>query len=70
VFVILLIIFIAQNLTRVTVHFLGFDGRMSIGLIMLISAVCGLAVAAVPGSIRILQLRRDLKKNAAARSAV
>lgn len=66
VFLILLVIFIAQNLTKVTIHFLGFSGELSIGLTILISAVFGVIIAAIPGSIRILQLRRALKQNATA----
>jgi uncharacterized integral membrane protein len=60
---ILLIIFIAQNLERVTIHFLGFSGSLPIGLIALISAVVGVLIAAVPGTVRILQLRKALKTN-------
>jgi uncharacterized integral membrane protein len=61
---ILLIIFIAQNLNPVTIHFLGFDGKISLGLAMLIAALCGLAIALVSGTVRIVQLRRSLRANA------
>jgi lipopolysaccharide assembly protein A len=64
VFLILLVIFIAQNSGKVSIKFLGFNGHMSLGLTVLISAVVGLLVAALPGTIRILQLRRALKQNA------
>jgi putative membrane protein len=63
VFLILLVIFIAQNNARVSIKFLRFNGHMSLGLMILISAIVGLLIAAVPGSIRILQLRRALKRN-------
>lgn len=63
IFLILLIIFIAQNSHRTTIHFLGWDGRFSIGLAILLSAVIGMLLVALPGSIRILQLRRALRKN-------
>jgi len=63
VFLIVLVIFIAQNLTRVSIHFLGFSGHLSLGLLVLIAAIAGLLIAALPGSIRILQLRRALKRN-------
>ncbi len=63
VVLIVLIIFIAQNLTKVTIHFLGLSGHFPIGLIALIAAIVGLLVAAVPGSIRIMQLRKALKIN-------
>jgi uncharacterized integral membrane protein len=63
----LLIIFIAQNTSRASIHFLGWSGHLSLGLLMLVAAVCGLLIAALPGTIRILQLRRSLKRTAAER---
>lgn len=60
---ILLIIFIAQNLTDVGLHFLGFYGKVSIGIALLIAGIAGVLIAAVPGTIRILQLRRSLRRN-------
>jgi len=59
---ILLIIFIAQNTKSVTIHYLGFDGQVSVGLALLISAICGVVIALVPGTIRILQLRRSVRR--------
>jgi uncharacterized integral membrane protein len=35
---------------------------MSLGLTILIAAVIGLLIAAVPGSIRIMQLRRTVRR--------
>jgi len=64
VFLILLIIFIAQNLNDAPIHFLGLNGQVSIGLALLLAGVCGLIIAAVPASARIWQLRKALKKNA------
>jgi uncharacterized integral membrane protein len=64
VFLILLIIFIAQNLNDAPIHFLGLSGQVSIGLALLLAGVCGLIIAAVPASARIWQLRKALKKNA------
>jgi uncharacterized integral membrane protein len=63
ILLILLIIFIAQNQNKVGLHFLGFDGRVSLGLALLVAAIGGVLVAAVPGSIRILQLRKALRRN-------
>jgi uncharacterized integral membrane protein len=62
-FLILLIIFIAQNSHRVSVHFLGWHGRFSLALTILLSAVIGLLLVAIPGTVRIIQLRRALRKN-------
>ena len=63
IFLILLIIFIAQNSRRVTVHFLGWDGRFSLALTILLSAVIGVLLVAIPGSLRILQLRRAVRRS-------
>ena len=63
VVLILLIIFIAQNLDKATIHFLGLSGRMPIGLTILIAAIFGILIAAIPGTIRIIQLRKSLKRN-------
>jgi uncharacterized integral membrane protein len=65
----LLVIFIAQNSARTSVHFFRLNGHMSLALIILLAAVIGLLVAAVPGSIRIMQLRKALKQQKAAAAA-
>ena len=61
-----LLIFIAQNSTSVTIHFLGFSGQISLAVALLLAAVGGVLLVAIPGTARIVQLRRALKKNAAA----
>jgi len=63
VFVVLLVIFIAQNSRRVSVHYFGWDGQFSLALTILLAAVVGMLLVAIPGSVRILQLRRSLRKN-------
>lgn len=60
---ILLIVFIAQNSQVVPVHYLGLSVHLGIGLTVLIAAVVGLLLAAIPGTIRIIQLRKALKTN-------
>lgn len=62
-FVILLIIFIAQNSRRVTINFFGWEGQFSLALAILLAAVLGILLVAIPGSLRIMQLRRALRKN-------
>jgi uncharacterized integral membrane protein len=64
IFMILLVVFIAQNSRAVTIHFFGWHGQFSLGLTILLSAVIGMLLVAIPGSIRIVQLRRALLKNA------
>ena len=60
-----LLIFIGQNARSVTIHFLGLEGRVPLAVALLASAVCGVLLVAVPGTARIMQLRRALKKNPA-----
>lgn len=67
IFLIVLIIFIAQNSHRVSLHFLGWSGQFSLALTILLSAVIGLLLVAIPGSLRIVQLRRALRQNGPAR---
>lgn len=55
---ILLLIFVLQNLDDVNVSFLNADGSVPLGVALLLAAVAGALVVAVPGSARILQLRR------------
>lgn len=62
-FIILLIIFIAQNSRRVTINFFGWEGQFSLALAILLAAVLGMLLVAVPGSLRIMQLRRALRRN-------
>jgi uncharacterized integral membrane protein len=59
-----LLIFIAQNSKTVAIHFLGFAGHLSLAVAILAAAVIGVLVVAIPGTARIVQLRRALKKNA------
>ena len=61
---IFLLIFIAQNSSAVAIKFLGFEGQISLAIAVLLAAVVGILVVAVPGSLRIAQLRRALRKNA------
>ncbi|MFC5679321.1 LapA family protein [Aeromicrobium endophyticum] len=58
------LVFIVQNYEKVSIKFLGFEGRLSLAIALLLSAVIGALVAAVPGAVRIGQLRRALRKNA------
>ncbi len=62
-FLVLLVIFVAQNSHRVSIHFLGWHGQFSLALTVLLSAVIGVLLLAIPGTARILQLRRALRKN-------
>ena len=58
---ILLIIFIAENSQRVTIHFLGAKGSISAALALLIAAVAGAIIMLLVGTVRIVQLRGEVK---------
>jgi uncharacterized integral membrane protein len=64
ILLIALLIFIVQNSQDVSVHYLGAHGRVPLAVALLLSAVAGLLLIAVPGTARILQLRHALRKNA------
>jgi uncharacterized integral membrane protein len=66
---VLLLIFIGQNSRNVTVHYLGLHGQVSLAIALLLSAVAGLLLVAIPGTARIIQLRRALKRNAGLHAA-
>lgn len=60
---ILVLIFIVQNDHPTVIKFLVFEVKMPIGVAILLAAVVGVLIVAVPGTMRIIQLRRSLSKN-------
>lgn len=64
VLAIFLLIFIAQNSDDITIKFLAWEGQIPLAVAMLLASVVAILVVAVPGSLRIGQLRRALRKNA------
>lgn len=63
VVLILLLIFVLQNTMKVSIHYLGLSGHISLAVAMLLSAVAGVLLTAIAGTLRILQLRKRLKAN-------
>ncbi|MFZ2013292.1 MAG: lipopolysaccharide assembly protein LapA domain-containing protein [Nocardioides sp.] len=59
---ILLIVFILQNTTKVEVRFLGMSGTISLGMALLIAAVGGGVVVAMAGVARVTQLRMNARR--------
>lgn len=57
VVLLLLMIFILQNGQRSDVHFLGAHGHLPMGVALLLSAIFGVLLVAVPTVVRVLQLR-------------
>jgi uncharacterized integral membrane protein len=64
VILVALVIFIAQNSATVAIRYLGVDGHVSLAIALVLSAVAGILLVAIPGTARMIQLRRALKKNA------
>src|SRR6185369_14041586 len=68
VVLLLLLIFVLQNNQKVEVSFFGAHGNTPMGVALLLAAVFGILLVAIPGSVRILQLRwRDRRNRRAAR---
>jgi len=63
VVLILLVIFIAQNTRKVTVSFLGLEGQTSLAVALLIATIFGLLIAAIAGTLRIIQLRTRVRRD-------
>jgi len=61
VLLIALVIFIAQNSRTAKIDFLWFHGHFAIALALLLAGVTGALLVAVPGTVRIIQLRKALK---------
>jgi uncharacterized integral membrane protein len=63
---IVLLIFITQNLSDAPVTFFGWHYTLPLGVQLLMAAICGGLVTVLAGTARIFQLRRAAKKNLAA----
>ena len=63
VLLLLLVVFIAQNTQDVQISFLWIDGNAPLSVALLIAAAIGIALTALVGSLRILQLRRRVRRD-------
>ncbi len=59
---VMLIVFILQNSTRVEVHYLGLAGSLPLGMALLIAAVGAGVLVAIAGGARVTQLRRKVRR--------
>jgi uncharacterized integral membrane protein len=55
---VLLLIFILQNNQSVEISYLGAHGHLPLGVALLFAAILGILLLAIPGTWRIIQLRR------------
>jgi uncharacterized integral membrane protein len=62
ILLVFLLVFILQNLTTVTVSFLGFSGNLPLGVALLFGAIVGALLVTLVGAARILQLRRRVHR--------
>jgi putative membrane protein len=66
IILILLLIFVLENTKKVPVTYFGFTGSLPLAVAMLLSAVAGILLTAIAGTLRILQLRKRVRKASAA----
>lgn len=59
---VMLIVFILQNSSRVEVRYLGFTGSLPLGVALLLAAVGGGVVVAIAGIARVTQLRLHARR--------
>ncbi|KIQ20600.1 LapA family protein [Rhodococcus sp. MEB064] len=62
IILVVLMVFILQNLDSVPIHLFGWTFDLPIGIGMLLAAVAGALVMAAAGGVRILQVRRAAKR--------
>ncbi len=63
VILLLLLIFILQNGTKVDISYMGAHGHLPLGVALLLSAVCGVLLVVLPGAARISQLRAVARRH-------
>ncbi|HZN20845.1 MAG TPA: lipopolysaccharide assembly protein LapA domain-containing protein [Micromonosporaceae bacterium] len=64
----LLLVFILQNGQQAQVSFLGAHGELPMGVALLLAAIFGVLLVALPGTARILQLRALGRRSSGATS--
>jgi uncharacterized integral membrane protein len=60
---ILLLIFVAQNLDTTPVQFFGWTWNVSVGIAFLVAAIAGSLITVIVGGARMVQLRMAARKN-------
>ena len=63
VVLLLLLIFILQNGTKVDISYMGAHGHLPLGVALLLSAVCGVLLVVLAGAARISQLRAVARRH-------
>ncbi len=63
VILLLLLIFILQNGTKVDISYMGVHGHLPLGVALLLAAVCGVLLTILAGAARISQLRTVARRH-------
>jgi len=66
VVLLLLLVFILENERKVDIAFFGAHGHLPLGVALLLAAVAGALLVLIPGTVRIVQLRRTARRHHAA----
>ena len=60
---VVLLIFVFQNDQSVRISFLGWSGRLPLSVALLASTALGVLILLILGSVRMIQLRREVRRN-------
>jgi uncharacterized integral membrane protein len=63
VVLLLLLVFILENQQQASIGYFGMHGHLPLGVALLLAAVGGALLVIVPGSARIVQLRRTARRH-------
>jgi uncharacterized integral membrane protein len=59
----LLLVFILENSQQAGISYFGAHGHLPLGVALLLAAVAGVLLVSIPGSVRILQLRKTARRH-------
>lgn len=62
VILVLLLVFVLQNSQTVRVDYFGFTGQLPLAVAILLGVAAGALLVALPGTVRILQLRKAARR--------
>jgi uncharacterized integral membrane protein len=63
VVLVLLLVFILENGNKVDIGFFGAHGHIPLGVALLLAAALGVLLVVIPGTGRIIQLRRTARRH-------
>ena len=63
VVLVLLLVFLLENGNKVDIGFFGAHGHMPLGVALLLAAALGVLLVVIPGTGRIIQLRRTARRH-------